>query len=83
MSDLAEAVAKAVTDEWRSTRQIADGIPEGRGLAKDSHVMSVRKHLNRMARHGEVIEMTEVVDGKVRAFWRVPKDLQGGDDDGD
>lgn len=71
MSELAEAVSLAVTTEWQSTREIADSIPQGRGLARDSHVMSVRKHLNRMARHGEVLERTEVQDGKLRAFWRL------------
>lgn len=83
MSELAEAVAQAVTDEWRSTRQIADGIPDGRGVTHASHVMAVRKHLNRMKRHGEAVERTEVMDGKVRAFWRTANDLEGGDRDGD
>ena len=82
MSELAEAVARAVTDEWQSTRQIADGIPDGRGVTHASHVMAVRKHLNRMKRHGEAVERTEVMDGKVRAFWRT-NDLEGGDRDGD
>lgn len=83
MSELAEAVARAVTSEWQSTRQIADSIPDGRGVTHDSHVMAVRKHLNRMLRHGEVAERMETQDGKVRAFWRITNALQGGDEDGD
>lgn len=83
MSELAEAVAQAVTSEWQSTRQIADSIPDGRGVTHDSHIMAVRKHLNRMARHGEIIERMETQDGKVRAFWRTSSILMGGERDGD
>lgn len=52
MSEFADAVRSSLTDEWRSTREIASGIPMSRGIAEETHRMEVCRVLRRMERDG-------------------------------
>ena len=52
MSEFTDAVRSSLTDEWRSTREIASGIPMSRGIAEETHRMEVCRVLRRMERDG-------------------------------
>lgn len=62
MSDFTDAVRAAVTDEWRTTRQIADSL----GLESTSHVA---RTLRSEARWG-VVELDEGRDAHGRREYR-------------
>lgn len=51
MSVFTDAVKEALTFEWRSTREIADGIPV-RGVSDNSHMSNVGRALRKAVRDG-------------------------------
>lgn len=51
MSEFTEAVRSSLDSEWRSTREIADGIP-ARGVSDSSRLSSVGRVLRVMERDG-------------------------------
>lgn len=70
MSDRGDAVRSALTEDWQSTREIADAVPESRGCAPASHLVAVYKHLGRLAKLGEA-EHRVAPSGRPQAEWRL------------
>lgn len=69
VSEFTEAVRASLTPEWRTTREIADGMAGRRAdpMAR-SHVYKV---LNKLARRGVAEKRTAMGDGFRQSWWRL------------
>ena len=66
MSELGDEVRQALTDTWRTTIEIADGIPVGGRKDRKTHREMVRKHLTTLAKYG----IAERSDAGGLVMWR-------------
>lgn len=65
-------VRSALTDEWATTVDIADRVPNDEGRALQTHVDQVRRTLASFARYGMAERRSERVDGRLVYEWRLP-----------
>ena len=69
MSEFAEAVRAAVTEDWLTTTEIMMKVPAGRRVnSPRSHVY---KHLYNLARSGIVEHEARMTPHGPRAYWRL------------
>ena len=66
MSELGDEVRRALTDSWRTTIEIADGIPVGGRKDRKAHREMVRKHLRNLEKYG----LAERSDAGGLVMWR-------------
>ena len=66
MSELGDAVRAQLTDEWRTTIEIADSIPKPGRKDLSTHREMVRQHLVSLAKYG----IAERKDGDGLVKWR-------------
>lgn len=65
-------VRMALTDEWATTADIADRVPNEGGRAPQTHIDQVRRTLASFARYGMAERRSERVDGRLVYEWRLP-----------
>ena len=70
MSEFVEAVRASLTEEWQSTRRIADSVPQ-RGVTSNTHLSSIGRVLRLMERDGLVEgRLVPTVHGRDKE-WRL------------